>query len=47
MSTETKLSDETIEKLKKLLGGFSPFGSSPDIYFICISKMLKTKVSAN
>ncbi len=44
MDTETVLSNDTIDKLKYLLGGFNTFGSNIDVYSICIKKSLNDKM---
>lgn len=41
MNTEKEtLSNETIEKLRKLLGRFNSSGTSLDIYSLCIKEKL-------
>ncbi len=45
METETILSEDTIEKLKYLLGGFNTFGSNIDVYSICIKKALEERMA--
>lgn len=43
MNTETALSNDTVIKLKKLLGSFNSFGKQIDMYTLCINKTLTEK----
>jgi hypothetical protein len=47
MDTEKKtLSDETIEKLRKLLGSFNTNGCGLDMYSLCIKEKLSNMVKS-
>ncbi len=41
MNTDTTLSNETVEKLRKLLGSLNSPGNVLDIYSLCIKEKLK------
>ncbi len=43
MNTETALSNDTIEQLRKLLGSFNNFERQIDMYTLCINKTLIKK----
>ena len=43
MDTETALSNDTIQKLKKLLEGFNSFECQEDMYTLCINNSLIEK----
>ena len=44
MNSETVLSNDAVEQLKYILGGFNTFGNSIDVYSICIKKSLENKM---
>ena len=44
MESETVLSNDAVEKLKYILGGFNTFGNNIDVYSICIKKALENKM---
>jgi len=44
MNTEILLSEDTIEKLKSLLGNFNKFENQTDMYALCIKNTLKSSV---
>ncbi len=46
MSTEITLDNNTIEKLKSLLGSFGSLGSNVDLYSLCIRQKLRGKLEA-
>ncbi len=43
MSSEILLSNDTIKKLKSLLGNFNTFGNKIDMYSLCIKNTLNPK----
>lgn len=45
MDTDKIISDETVDKLRYLLGSFNTFGNNVDVYSICIKKSLNDKLS--
>lgn len=44
MQTEENIPNDTIEKLKFLIGNFNTLSSNIDIYTLCIQKRLKEKL---
>ncbi len=46
MNTNTKLSDETIKKLRKLLGSLKKPGLVLDMYSLCINEKLNNTVKS-
>ncbi len=44
MKKETAVSNETVRKLKSLLGSFNGINSNIDMYTLCIRKKLKEKL---
>ena len=43
MKKENLLSDDTVNKLKSLLGSFNGINSNIDMYTLCIKRRLKEK----
>ena len=44
MDTQIKVSNDTIEKLRKLLGSINGIKSTKDLYSICISQVLNNGI---
>lgn len=44
MKKETVLTDDTVRRLKSLLGSFNGINSNIDMYSLCIKKTLKEKL---